>query len=51
MVADKALLDIQRDELVDVARRVVRLSPKRRADLEDALEHADHNLLVELRAL
>ena len=48
---DEAHLDVERDVLVEVARRVVRLGAEDRADLEDALEDADHDLLVELRAL
>src|SRR5262245_34475482 len=51
VVADETLLDIQRDELVDMARSVVWLGPKCGADLEDTLEHADHDLLVELWTL
>ena len=39
------------DVLAEVARGVVRLGAEHRADLVDALEHADHHLLVELRAL
>ena len=39
------------DVLGQVAGRVVRLGAEHRADLEDPLEHADHHLLVELRAL
>src|SRR5712692_7969556 len=51
VVLDKAELGVQADVFVDVARGVVRLGAKDRADLEDALEDAHHDLLVELRAL
>ena len=51
MVADEAHLQIEADVLVDVADGVVRLGAEDRADLVDALEDADHDLLVELRAL
>ena len=51
VVLDEAHLDVQADVLVEVARRVVRLGAEDRPDLEDALEDADHDLLVELRTL
>ena len=47
----KPRLCVERDVLVEVAGGVVRLGAEHRADLEDALEDADHRLLVELRAL
>ena len=51
VVADEAELDVQRHVLGQVPRGVVRLGPEHRAGLVDALEHADHRLLVELRRL
>ena len=51
LVLDEADLGVQGDVLVDVTGGVVRLGAEDGADLEDALEDADHDLLVELRAL
>ena len=51
MVGDEAQLGVQRDVLAEVPRRVVRLGAEHGSDLVHALEHADHDLLVELRAL
>ena len=51
VVLDEAQLDVERDVLGQVAGGVVRLGPEHRPDLVDALEDADHHLLVELRAL
>ncbi len=51
MVRDKADLDIHTDILVQVAGRRVRLGAEDGRDLENTLEDADHDLLVELRAL
>ncbi len=51
VVFDEAKLDIQADILVEVARGVMRLGAEDRANLEDALEDAYHDLLVKLRAL
>ena len=51
VVVDEAELDVERHVLGEVADGVVRFGAEHRADLVDALEHADHHLLVELRAL
>src|SRR5258707_10307689 len=51
MVLDKAKLGVQADIFIDMARRVVRLGAEDRADLEDALEDTNHDLLVELWTL
>ena len=51
MVVDEAELDVERHVLGEVAHGVVRFGAEHRADLVHALEHADHHLLVELRAL
>ncbi len=51
MVLDEAELHVQADVFVEVARGVVRLGAKDRSNLEDALEDANHDLLVELRTL
>ena len=51
VVADEAHLGVERHVLGQVADGVVRFGSEHRADLVDALEHADHDLLVELRAL
>ena len=51
VVVDKAELDVEADVFVEVAGGVVRLGAKDRPDLKDALEDADHDLLVELGAL
>src|SRR5947209_10084943 len=51
MVLDKAKLGVQADIFIDMARGVVRLGAEDRADLEDALKDANHDLLVELRTL
>jgi hypothetical protein len=51
VVLDEAKLHVQADVLVDVADGVVRLGAEDRSHLEDALKDADHDLLVELRAL
>ncbi len=48
---DEPHFHIQADILVDVADGVVRLGAENRGDFEHTLEHADHDLLVELRAL
>ena len=51
MVVDEAKLGVQAHVFVDMARGVVRLGAEHRAHLVHALEHADHDLLVELRRL
>ena len=51
VVVDEAHLGVERDVLVEVARVSCGSARKTGPDLEDALEHADHDLLVELRAL
>src|SRR5438309_1385392 len=51
VVLDETKLGIETDVLVDVARCVVRFSAEDRANLEDALEDAHHDLLIELWAL
>ena len=51
VVADEAELDVERHVLGEVAGGVVRLGAEHRPGLVDALEHADHHLLVQLRAL
>ena len=51
VVVDEAELDVERHVLGEVAHGVVRFGAEHRTDLVDALEHADHHLLVELRAL
>src|SRR5947209_773509 len=51
VATDKGHLDIEAVVLVEVAHRVVLFGSKRRADLEDTLEHAHHDLLVYLRTL
>ena len=48
---DEPELDVEAGVLVDVTRGVVRLGAEHRPDLVDPLEHADHDLLVELLAL
>src|SRR5579859_6312452 len=51
MVLDKTKFGVQADIFVDVTCAVVRLCSEDRADLEDALEDAYHDLLVELWTL
>src|SRR2546423_1774814 len=51
MVLDKAKFGVQADIFIDMARGVVRLGAEDRADLEDALEDTNHDLLVELWTL
>src|SRR6266566_112633 len=51
VVLDETKLGIQAYVLVDVARCVVRFSAEDRANLEDPLEDAHHDLLIELWAL
>ena len=49
VVADKAELSVERHVFGQMPGRVVRLGPEHRTGLVDALENADHGLLVELR--
>src|SRR5215467_11230783 len=51
VVLDEAEFDIQANILIDVTNGVVWLCAEDRADLKDALEDTDHDLLVELWAL
>jgi hypothetical protein len=51
VVGDEPEFGVERDVLAEMARRVVRLGAEDRSRLVDALEDADHRLLVELRAL
>ncbi len=51
LVLDEAHLDVQAQVLVQVAARGVLLGAVHGRDLEHAFEHADHDLLVQLRAL
>ena len=51
VVADEPQLGVERGVLGQVAGGVVRFGPEHRAGLVDALEDADHRLLVELRGL
>jgi hypothetical protein len=51
VVVDEPELDVERHVLGQVADGVVGLGPEGRAGLVDPLEHPDHDLLVELRAL
>src|SRR5947209_2000971 len=51
VVLDETKLGIQTDVLVDVARCVVRLGAEDRANLENSLEDAHHDLLIELWTL
>ena len=51
MILDEAKFHVQAHVLIDMARRVVRLSPENGADFKDAGKHAHHDLLVELWAL
>jgi len=51
VVLDESQLDVQADIFVDVPDRVVRLCTEDWSHFEDPLEHAHHDLLVELRAL
>jgi hypothetical protein len=51
MVADEAKLCVERHVFGQVPGGVVRLGPEHGAGLVNALEDADHRLLVELRGL
>ena len=51
VIPDEAHLQVEADVLVDMADGIVRLGAEDRADLEDPLEDAHHDLLVELWAL
>src|SRR5258708_40012474 len=51
VIADKAEFDVHADVFVDVARGGMRFGTKHRANLEDALKHANHDLLIELWTL
>ena len=51
VVVDKAQLDVEADVFAEVADGVVGFGAEDGADLEDAFEDADHDLLVELGAL
>ncbi len=51
VIADEAELGVERDVLGEMSRGVVRLGTEHRSDLVHALEDANHDLLVELRAL
>src|SRR5919109_1438817 len=48
MIFDEAKLNVETDVLIDMSRRVMRLSTKNGTNLVDPLEHADHHLLVKL---
>src|SRR2546423_1239168 len=51
MVLDESKLGVQADILVDVARGIVRLRAKDRANFKDTLKDAHHGLFIKLRAL
>src|ERR1051326_8179953 len=51
VIFDETKLDIQADILVDVACCVVRLGSEERGNLENTLEDAHHDLLIELWTL
>ena len=51
VVVDEAHLDVERHVLGEVADGVVRLGAEHRPGLVHPLEHPDHDLLVQLRAL